>query len=150
MEKYRFWQGKKMIYSGSIGEREFQEWHDLFSYGHINDGSKLCPLMRCTGMQDENGEDIYFDDIVDFISYDGNGKIEYEGSALVVETMNGGAGLRYEWSEFSQNLFPILDGGSGEDFWIADNAWSIQVIGNRWECPSMLMDNGAGLPTFKE
>lgn len=148
--QFRFWQGTKMEYSGAMCCPGFQEWVDQWTQGHIQDDTDLMPVMQMTVLKDKDGKEIYFDDIVEFSFHDKESGEEYSGTALIVQTIGGGAGIRHEWSEHIQELVAIQNGGIQEDIWEDENLWTFSVIGNMHETPHLLMDNGAGLPHHKK
>lgn len=95
-------------------------------------------IMQATGMKDNHGKEIYFDDIVRFEFKDKKEDEEYDGTGKVVETVNGGAGLLYEWDEHKQEVVATSEGGQIEDFWEDGDLWSIEVIGNIHQNPELL------------
>lgn len=148
--EFRFWQGTKMIYSGSICESGFQEFWENWTQSHIQDEADLMPIMQKTELEDKNKKPIYFYDILEYSFHDKTSGEEYGGTGLVVPVMGGGAGIRTEWSEYTEELVAILDGGSQEGIWNDDDLWSFEIIGNMYENKHLLMDNGAGLNPFKQ
>lgn len=89
-----------------------------------------------TVLKDSKGKDIYFDDIVRFSFLDKNDPESFwGGTALITKTMNGGAGLLfdYEGNEAPKNVHAVEEGGQLEDLWEDEDLWEIAVIGNFYE-----------------
>lgn len=149
--QFRYWNGKNMLYSGKMCSPDFKDWWENWSQSHIEDDAEPLEIMQVTELVDKNEKAIYFGDIVEFSFHDKESGEEYGGTALVVPTIGGGAGIRYEWSEYIEELVAIdQHGGQQEGIWNDDELWTIEVIGNKYRNPFLLMDCGAGLPTFKD
>lgn len=140
--KFRMWfsgeEEKKMIYSDHMGYKydkiDLSEFFDLF------DAEKDI-LMRATGLEDENDKDIFFEDIIEFTFFDENEPIEsrHGGTAIVRETMNGGAGILYDWIDFDKGICQaVSEGGEMCDLWEDENLWKVKVIGNTHQNPELI------------
>ena len=115
--------------------------HDCFSRKSGNQGfisANNCIVMQYTGLKDKNGKEIFFDDIILFSFDDSEEQEHYSGSALVVESMNGGAAILHDWDDGAMELVAVLEGGEIEDIWPGEEHWEFEVIGNRWENPELI------------
>lgn len=96
-------------------------------------------VMQYTGLKDKNGKEIYFDDILKFSFHDVDDEDEnYGGTALVAETMNGGAGLLFDFLEEENEVYAVSEGGQIEEMWPDDDLWTFEVVGNCFENPELL------------
>lgn len=124
--KYRGWDGKKMLPPQDLTQNgKYWSW-----LGKID-----VTLMQFTGLRDKNGKEIYFDDIIKFSQNDD----ENEGTAVVVETMSGGAGILSDWEiEFPLKKWAVTSGGVIEEIWEDEVVWTFEVIGNIYETPELV------------
>ena len=102
----------------------------------------LLEWMRGTGLKDMHGKEIYFGDIVKFSWHDEDCPEEnYGGTAAVVETLNGGAGILSDWKIETEPKYAVTNGGIIEDLWEDEEWWTIEVIGNIYENPELLKND---------
>lgn len=94
--------------------------------------------MQYTGLEDKHKKEVFFDDIIQFSFDDDEIDEHYSGTALVVESMNGGAAILHDWDDDAMELVAVLEGGEIEDIWPDEIHWEFEVIGNRWENPELL------------
>lgn len=83
---------------------------------------------QITGVKDKNEKDIYFGDIVNLIDFESAEGEEKINGAIVTETITGGTGI------LDQNKCAI------SEFWEDENVFSIEVIGNIFENPELLIN----------
>lgn len=96
--------------------------------------------MQYTGLKDKKGKEIYFDDILQ-ISFADGAHEEWDGTALVTHTMNGGAGVLYDTNADTSRLptvHAVSHGGEIQDLWEDDELWTLEIIGNIYENPNLL------------
>lgn len=90
------------------------------------------------GFEDDKKQEIYFDDIVQFSFDDEESNEHFGGTALMIETMNGGAGIMHDWDDYAMELVAVDEGGEIEDIWPDSTMWKIEIIGNLSENPELL------------
>jgi len=113
--------------------------HRIGSLEHESNWPDRYVLMQYTGLKDRHGRDIYFDDIVRFrFSHPDDPNEDWSGTAVITETMNGGAGLLFDWNESRSAVHAVTEGGEIEEVWPDDSLWRIEVIGNVWESPELI------------
>lgn len=97
-----------------------------------------------TGIKDQDGKDIYFEDIVEFSFTDKQTPgSDYHGTATITKTINRGVGIWYEYDNPDMNddgeeVHAVLEGGLVEDLWEDSDLWTVKVIGNTYENPELL------------
>lgn len=103
-------------------------------------------LMKYTGLEDKNGKEMFFDDIVKFRFYDVDERLDtWIGTAVIVKTMNNGAGLMFDHLKDNPVVVrAVLEGGQIEDYWPDNELWDIEVIGNIYENPELLKSPKGG------
>ncbi|MDE1767155.1 MAG: hypothetical protein KGI27_12925 [Thaumarchaeota archaeon] len=92
-------------------------------------------LMQYTGLKDKNGKEIYFGDVVEMAFKDEEDV--YQGTALIVETMSGGAGILFDYS-INDEIVAVEEGGEIQDVWEDGTLWEIEIIGNQFENPELI------------
>lgn len=137
--KFRAWEkeNKEMITDFWIDSKDGE------CFGKYSDEAKPnWILMQYTGLTDKNGKEIYFDDIVKFSFHDHDDPMEnYEGTAVIAETMNSGVGLLFDWDNNdagSNKTFAVIEGGQINDYWDDEDLWDIEVVGNIYENPELI------------
>ena len=142
--KYRVWdkQTQRMIYveDGNIfwigldgGVRAIGDSGDKLNGVSVE-------LLEWTGLMDKNEKEIYFDDIVRFSFHDIDESLHnYEGTAVITETMSFGAGIMYDEEEGGgDKVIAVKEGGLIEEIWDDESLWTFEIIGNRYENPELL------------
>ena len=145
--KFRIWdkQTQKMIYAedGNIfwigldgGVRAIGDSGDKLNGVSVE-------LLEWTGLMDKNEKEIYFDDIVRFSFHDIHNidelLINYEGTALITETMSFGVGIMHDKEEGGgDKVIAVKEGGLIEEIWDDKSLWTFEIIGNRYENPELL------------
>lgn len=140
--KFRIWNGEEihdvemLDLIGDMASLYRTLKNEFIPYGNNERGK----LMQYTGLKDKNGKEIYFNDIVKFKFENEN--VFYKGTATVVETMTGGAGILYDYSDINnKEVWAVIKGGVIEDIWQDDDLWTFEVIGNIHEHPQLLTKN---------
>jgi uncharacterized phage protein (TIGR01671 family) len=116
-----------------IDNEEWVEWYLIFSftdipyivqeYAHSLDVMKtyevdISTICRCTGLKDKNGNLIWENDIV--------------------ETQCGKAVVVWDKSEWRIKWIDDLIWRKDLHYWVNDNSWRIEVIGNKFDNPELL------------
>lgn len=140
--KLRAWDvvKNKMLFFGIYsllvdGIENNPEWSEYYNVSRFND----LRIMRNTLIDDTKGKEIFFGDIIKFSFHDVQNTMEdYSGTALVIETMGGGAGILHEHSKNSRTVFAVREGGICEDIWEDETLWTFEIIGNRYTNPELI------------
>lgn len=108
-------------------------------------------LMQATNMEDKNKKRVYFDDIVYFEFHDKTNDEYYDGTAVIISTISGGAGILTDWNDETQELYAVVHGGTIEDIWEDEDLWTIEVIGNVYENKNLIKEpqKFKEIPQFK-
>ncbi len=103
--------------------------------------------MNSTDMDDDDGREMFFDDIIEFEFHDNRVKnrtpnSHYGGTAIIVETMNNGVGILYDYLDNEDPHSKCIAGGGGiiEDVWDDSELWTFRVIGNSHQNPKLLIE----------
>jgi uncharacterized phage protein (TIGR01671 family) len=97
-------------------------------------------VMLFTGLEDKNGEKIYFEDIVEIKIYDEDSDTWNTGTARIVETINFGVGIHFEMDDEGNSfgIHAVSEGGLIEELWEDDALFDVEVIGNIYENPKLV------------
>ncbi len=135
--KFRAW---NEINGGWLPNEIVEKWELRVLQEHINF------VQQFTGLKDKNGKEIYFDDIIKFKFKDEEGDGSQFGTALITKTMNGGAGIMYDFTGEDlfdgEEVFAVSEGGEITDIWEDKDMWEVEVIGNIHENPELIKNNG--------
>ncbi len=134
--KFRFWDAETDRYEDQ--QPRMRYWpsipQEISLEAWLN---SLVPKMQFTGLLDKNGKEIYFDDILEY-SFDDADASE-GGTALVVRTMNNGAGIQTDYKDPEPQIrFAVQTGGEIQDLWDDPELWTTEVIGNIYQNPELL------------
>lgn len=99
-------------------------------------------LIQNTGIQDNIGKEIYYEDIVEFSFHDKDEpKFDWSGTAVITKTISRGVGLLVEYPDNNRKnplVFAPKEGGQIEEFWEDQDLWTVKIIGNTFEHPNLL------------
>ena len=148
--KFRAWdkKGKRMfIPSTENNNTAYFTGFDKLGFIVCKSENTEYPLMQCTGLKDKKGKEIYFSDIVKFTFKDMNDTEEDQtqmGTALITKTMNGGAGIMFDFEGDlydGHEVWACSEGGITEDIWEDESLWDMEVIGNVYENPNLIKND---------
>lgn len=119
--KFRFWDGKQMIYNG-------YDHADMSFNGLLACEGDTIPL-EYTGLKDKNGVEIYEGDTVRLKFRDGLSKFSYELGVIKWHQSSSA----FKWFAVEE------DPSDGNNYWLthAEADWR-EVIGNIYENPELL------------
>lgn len=136
--KFRAWDkySKEMEYI-----KDFY-WFEEMSVHDPNDNS-IYEISQFTGLVDDNGKDIYFDDIVSFCFHDkDHPEDDLVGTALITETIGYGVGILFNYrDQLSSVVWAVDQGGVVNEIWEDSELWSIDVIGNIYQNPDLIKND---------
>lgn len=109
--KFRSWNGKEMINTGTINETTRESGYEMW------DGDKLMyyPVMQFTGLLDKNGKEIYEGDVLKC-----SGAKKFPLNLVIWEPMKG----RWLAKLIGANNFNIISGRKDVDYEIIGNIYS--------------------------
>lgn len=96
-------------------------------------------VMQYTGMKDSGGQEIYYEQVVNFYFRDPKDNTQnWGGKAVVTRKMSGGVGLLFDSIEGQAEVVPVLEGGVVEEFWPDYDLWTIEVVGDIYRNPDLV------------
>ncbi len=140
--KFRAWIKEEKIIVFGYPNLANKHFYEFAPYEGRGTDFSACEVMQYTGLQDKNGTDIYFDDVVRFQFHDKrNPDANWFGTALITKKMGGGAGLLSDEDDrkhHESEVHAVDEGGTIQDLWEDEDLWTVEVIGNRHANPSLI------------